>query len=126
MAGSAGMDPAHLEVIMGLDDIVDKAKDVASDAADKVKDTASDVADAAKEKAGDAKEAVHGAIHSEKAEHASDTVLDGAEKAANFVTGGKAEDRIDGVRDDIDAKIGDDDARAKAAADQKAKGGGGL
>ena len=111
---------------MGLDDIVDKAKDAASDAADKVKDTAADVADAAKDKAGDAKLAVDGAIHSEKAEHASDTVLDGAEKAANFVTGGKVEDKIEGLRDGIDAKIGDDEARAKAAADQKAKGGSGI
>ena len=39
---------------MGLDDIVDKAKDVAGDAADKVKDVAGDV----KDRAGDAADAV--------------------------------------------------------------------
>lgn len=116
---------------MGLDDIVDKAKDAAGDAADKVKDVAGDVrdkaedaADAVKDKAADARDAAHGALHSEKAEHASDTVLDGAEKAANFVTGGKLEDEIGDHRDAIDAKIGDDEARAAAAKDAE-KGGGG-
>ena len=38
---------------MGLDDIVDKAKDLAGDAADKAKDMAGDVADKAKDVAGD-------------------------------------------------------------------------
>jgi hypothetical protein len=41
------------EDIMGLDDIVDKAKDVAGDVADKAKDVAGDVADKAKDVAGD-------------------------------------------------------------------------
>jgi hypothetical protein len=112
---------------MGLDDIVDKAKDAAGDAADKVKDVAGDAADAVKDKAADARDAAHDAVHSEKAEHASDTVLDGAEKAANFVTGGKLDDKIGDIRDDVDAKIGDDVARAaaeKAAAADK--GGSGV
>jgi hypothetical protein len=107
---------------MGLDDIVDKAKDAAGDAADKAKDFAGDL----KDKAEEAKDAAHDAVHSEKAEHASDTVLDGAEKAANFVTGGKLDDKIGEIRDDVDAKIGDDEAReaeAKAAAE---KGGSGF
>ena len=110
---------------MGLDDIVDKAKDAAADAADKVKDVAGDTAHAVKEKAADVKDAAHDALHSEKAEHASDTVLDGAEKAANFVTGGKFDDKVGEIRDDIDAKIGDDEARAAAAAAEAEKGGGG-
>jgi hypothetical protein len=120
---------------MGLDDIVDKAKYLAGDAADKAKDLAGDVkdkavdaADAVKDKAEDVKDSAHDAIHSEKAEHASDTVLDGAEKAANFVTGGKLDDKIGDIRDDVDAKIGDDEARAAAAAAAKAeaeKGGSG-
>lgn len=110
---------------MGLDDIVDKAKDAASDAAEVVKDKASDAADAVKDKAGEARDAAHDAVHSEKAEHASDTVLDGAEKAANFVTGGKMEDKIGDMRDDVDAKIGDDEARAAAEAAAE-KGGSGV
>jgi hypothetical protein len=120
------MDLAAGRFIMGLDDIVDKAKDAASDAADKVKDTAADVADAAKDKAADAKDAVDGAVHSEKAESVSDTVLDGAEKAASFVTGGKLDDKIGDIRDDVDAKVGDDEARDAAAKAAEAKGGSGL
>ena len=118
---------------MGLDDIVDKAKDAASDAADKVKDVAGDVkdkaadaADAVKDKAADARDAADDAVHSEKAEHVSDTVLDGAEKAANFVTGGKLDDKIGDIRDDVDAKIGDDEARAAAAKAASEKGGSGF
>lgn len=115
---------------MGLDDIVDKAKDAAdavkdkaSDAADAVKDKAGDAADAVKDKAGDVRDFADDAIHSERAEKISDTVLDGAETAANFVTGGKLEDEIGEKRDAIDAKIGDDEARAAA---EKAKGGSGV
>ena len=89
---------------MGLDDIVDKAKDAAGDAADRVKD-----------KAGDVQDAAHDAIHSEQAERISDAVLDGAENAANFVTGGKHDGKIGGIRDNVDAKIGDDAARAEQA-----------
>jgi len=78
---------------MGLDDIVDKAKDLA----------------------GDVKEKADGALHGEAAEKISDAVLDGGEKAANFVTGGKQETKIGGVRDDLDAKIGNDDEKPTAA-----------
>ena len=67
---------------MGLDDIVDKAKDLAGDVADKAKDVA-----------GDVKEKADGALHSDAAEKVSDAVLDGGEKAANFVTGGKHDDK---------------------------------
>lgn len=108
---------------MGLDDIVDKAKDAAEGAADKVKDAAGNAADAVKDKAGDVKDAAHDAVHSERAEKVSDTVLDGVEKAAGFVTGGKLDDKISGIRDDVDAKIGDDEARAAA---EQAKGGSGV
>ena len=98
---AAGTVPRGGEDIMGLDDIADKAKELA----DKAKDLADDV----REKADDA-------IHSEQAEKISDTVLDGGEKAANFVTGGKHEDKVGGIRDDLDAKIGDDADHAKPTA----------
>ena len=127
---------------MGLDDIVDKAKDAAGDAADKVKDVAGDAADtvkdkagdvrdAVKEKAGEVKDAAGGAVHSERAEKVSDTVLDGVENAANFVTRDKFEDKIGDIREGVDEKIGDDEARAaaeKAAAEKAAaeKGGAGA
>lgn len=104
---------------MGLDDIVDKAKD----AADAVKAKAGDAADAVKDKAADAREAVSDAVHSERAEKISDAVLDGGEKAANFVTGGRFEDEIGEKRDAMDAKIGDEGRRDPA---QDAKGGGGI
>jgi hypothetical protein len=104
---------------MGLDDIVDKAKD----AAEAVKDKAADAADAVKDRAGEVRDAADGAVHSERAEKISDAVLDGTEKAANFVTGGKLDDKIGDVRDGIDAKIGDDEARAAA---EKAEGGSGA
>ena len=109
---------------MGLDDIVDKAKDAAGDAADKVKDVAGDAADAVKDKAGDMKDAADHAMHSERAEKISDTMLDGAENAANFVTGGKLDDKIGDMRDDMDEKIGDDEARAAAEAAKAAEKGG--
>jgi hypothetical protein len=98
------------EGTMGLDDIVDKAKDIAGDVADKAKDVAGDI----KEKAGDA-------VHSETVEKVSDAVLDGGEKAANFVTGGKQDDKVGGIRDDLDAKIGSAD-EAKPAADASSGG----
>ncbi|HWM33702.1 MAG TPA: antitoxin [Pseudolysinimonas sp.] len=103
---------------MGLDDIVDKAKD----AADAVKDKAADAAEAVKDKAGEARDAADAAVHSERAEKISDAVLDGGEKAANFVTGGKFEDEIGVKRDALDARIGDDEARAA----DKSKGGSGA
>ena len=112
---------------MGLDDIVDKAKDAAGDAADKVKDVAGDAADVVKDKAGDVKDAAHDAVHSERAEKISDTVLDGVEGAANFVTGGKLDDKIGDARESVDEKIGDDEARAAAAEKAAAeKGGSGV
>jgi hypothetical protein len=120
------MDPSRREDTMGLDDIVDKAKDAAGDAADKVKDVAGDAADAVKDKASDAKDAAEAAVHSERAEKISDAVLDGAEKAANFVTGDKFADDIAGKREGIDAKIGDDEARAAAEKAAAEKGGSGA
>jgi ElaB/YqjD/DUF883 family membrane-anchored ribosome-binding protein len=50
---STGGSAAQQEDIMGLDDIVDKAKDLAGDAAEKAKDVAGDVAEKAKDVAGD-------------------------------------------------------------------------
>ncbi len=126
---------------MGLDDIVDKAKDAAGDAADKVKDVAGDAADTVKDKAGDVRDAVKdkadevkdaadGAVHSERAEKVSDAVLDGVENAANFVTRDKFDDKIGEIREGVDEKIGDDEARAAAAAAaaaaEKEKGGSGA
>jgi hypothetical protein len=111
---------------MGLDDIVDKAKDAAGDAADKVKDVAGGAADAVKDKAGDVKDAADKAVHSERAEKISDTVLDGAENAANFVTRDKFEDKIGDMRESVDEKIGDDEARAAAEAAKAEKGGSGV
>jgi hypothetical protein len=104
---------------MGLDDIVDKAKDAAGDAAGKVKDVAADAAHAVKEKAEDVRDAAEGAVHSERAEKISDAVLDGAENAANFVTRDAFADDIAEKRDAVDAKIGDDEARAADAAADK-------
>jgi gas vesicle protein len=61
---------APREDIMGLDDIVDKAKDLAEDAADKAKelageakDVAEDVADKAKDVAGEVKDRADHVIH---------------------------------------------------------------
>lgn len=110
---------------MGLDDIVDKAKDAAAGAADTVKDAAGDAADAVRDKAADARDAVSDAVHSERAERVSDSVLDAAAGAANFVTRDRFEDEVGEKRDAVDAKIGDDEARAAAAAEQ-AKGGSGV
>ena len=111
---------------MGLDDIVDKAKDAAGDAADKVKDVAGDAADKVKEKAGDVKDAADHAVHSERAEKISDTVLDGVEGAANFVTRDKFDDKIGDMRENVDEKIGDDEARAAAEAAKMEKDGSGA
>jgi len=51
------------EDIMGLDDIVDKAKDLAEDAAEKAKDMAGDVADKAKDVAGEVKDRADHLVH---------------------------------------------------------------
>lgn len=51
------------EDIVGLDDIVDKAKDLAEDAAEKAKDVAADVADKAKDVAGEVKDRADHLIH---------------------------------------------------------------
>jgi len=49
---------------------------------------------------------VKGALKSEQAEDISDKLLDGVADAANKVTGGKFEEQIDGVRDNIDKSVG--------------------
>jgi vacuolar-type H+-ATPase subunit H len=89
---------------MGLDDIVNKAKDVAEDIADKAKDAGIDLHEKAEE-----------ALHSEQAEKISDAVLDAGEKAANTMTGGKFADQVGDVRDDLDAKVGTDGAAGAGA-----------
>ena len=53
-------------------------------------------------------------------------MLDGAENAANFVTRDKFADEIGEKRDAVDAKIGDDEARAAAAKAAAEKGGSGA
>jgi vacuolar-type H+-ATPase subunit H len=92
------------EDIMGLDDIVNKAKEAAEDIADKAKDAGIDLREKADE-----------ALHSDQAEKISDAVLDAGEKAANTVTGGKFEEKVGDVRDDLDAKVGNDGKAAPAA-----------
>ncbi|THG34158.1 antitoxin [Glaciibacter flavus] len=66
----------------GMDDITKKAQEFLND--DKIKN----------------------ALKSEQAEDISDKLLDSVADAANKVTGGKFEDQIDGVRDNIDKGVG--------------------
>ncbi len=54
-------------------------------------------------------------LKSDKVEEVSDTVFDAVANAANKVTGGKFEDKIDGVRDAVDAKIGNEGGEGAAA-----------
>lgn len=53
-------------------------------------------------------EKIDEALKSEQAEGVSDKVLDGAAGLANKLTGGKFADKIEGVRDDLDGKIGNE------------------
>jgi len=71
---------------MGLDDIVDKGKDLIEDN----------------------KEKIDAALHSEQAEGVSDNILDGIAGFANKVTGGKFEEQIEGVRDNVDKAVGNE------------------
>lgn len=48
------------------------------------------------------------AASSEQAEEISDKVLDGAESLVNKVTGDKFSEQVDGVREAIDGKIGNE------------------
>jgi hypothetical protein len=48
------------------------------------------------------------AASSEQAEEISDKLLDGAEGLANRLTGDKFSDQVDGVRDAVDGKIGNE------------------
>jgi hypothetical protein len=68
----------------GFDDITKKAQEFLND--DKVKN----------------------ALNSEQAEDISDKLLDSVAGAANKVTGGKFEDKIEGARDAADRKVGDE------------------
>lgn len=47
-------------------------------------------------------------LSSDQAEGVSDNVLDAAASKVDDLTGGKFSDQIDGVRDQVDAKIGDE------------------
>ena len=51
---------------------------------------------------------VQDALKSEKAEGVSDDLLDKVAGAANRVTGGKYEDKIDKARDEADKRIGNE------------------
>lgn len=73
-----------MEKAMGLEDLGKQASDFVKQNADKIDE----------------------AVKSEQAEGISDKLLDGAAGLANKVTGGKFADKIDGVRDDLDGKIG--------------------
>ncbi|GAA3731663.1 hypothetical protein GCM10022239_05320 [Leifsonia bigeumensis] len=57
---------------------------------------------------GDFADSAKDALKSEQAEDISDKVLDGAEDLANKVTGGKFSEQVDGVRDAVDGKIGNE------------------
>ncbi|WP_437584151.1 antitoxin [Paramicrobacterium sp. CJ85] len=71
---------------MGFDDMLNKGKELYEQNKDKIDD----------------------ALHSEKAEGISDSVLDKASETADSVTGGKFTDKISGARDAADKKIGDE------------------
>jgi hypothetical protein len=53
-------------------------------------------------------EKVKRALESEQAEGISDKLLDGVAGAANSVTGGKYEEKIDGAREAADKRIGNE------------------
>lgn len=67
-----------------------------------------DFAKKAGDLAGKHKDKIGEALSSDQAEQVSDKLLDGAANLANKVTGGKHSDKIDGVRDDLDGKIGNE------------------
>ncbi|WP_017794267.1 Rv0909 family putative TA system antitoxin [Leucobacter salsicius] len=71
---------------MGLEDLGKQASDFAKQNAEKI----------------------DGALKSEQAEGVSDKVLDGAAGLANKLTGGKFADKVEGVRDTLDGKIGNE------------------
>ncbi|MBK0419546.1 antitoxin [Leucobacter sp. CSA1] len=48
------------------------------------------------------------ALQSEQAEQVSDKLLDGAAGFANRVTGGKFADRVEGVRSNLDDRLGNE------------------
>jgi hypothetical protein len=54
-------------------------------------------------------------VKSDKVEEVSDGIFDAIANAANKVTGGRFESQIDGARDAVDAKIGNDGAEGGAA-----------
>lgn len=80
---------------------------------DEIKNKAQDAFETAKDKASDGLEAVKGKVEevtqSDGFENVTEKVLDGAASAANTVTGGRYEEKVDDVRDNLDAKIGKDD-----------------
>lgn len=71
---------------MGIEDLAKQAGDFVKNNADKVQD----------------------ALKSEQAEDISDKALDGAADVANKVTGGKFADKVEGVRETLDKKIGNE------------------
>lgn len=79
---------------MGIDDIVNKGKEIFEDAKDKVGEGFEAV-----------KDKVEDVIHSDKAEEISDKVLDGAADAAKKVAP-DAGAKTDEVRDNVDKAVG--------------------
>ena len=71
---------------MGLDDLVNKGKDAFEKGKAKVDE----------------------ALRSEKAEDISDQVLDGASDAAKKVLPDNLDDKVDGVRDNVDKAVGNE------------------
>lgn len=71
---------------MGFDDLIGKGQQAYEDNKDKIDE----------------------ALHSEKAEEISDAGLDFASDAARKVTPDSADEKIDGFRDNLDGKIGNE------------------
>ena len=69
---------------MGIDDLVNKGKDFLTQN----------------------KDALDGALHSERAEQASDTTLDAAAEFVKRLTPDEHDAKVDDVRDRVDRKIG--------------------
>lgn len=87
---------------MGIDDLVNKGKDLYAKNKDRIDE----------------------ALHSEHAEKISDRVLDGASNIAKKILPDSADDKIDQTRDSIDRRIGDDGDGDQARHDPPAGDGG--
>ncbi|HZK04286.1 MAG TPA: hypothetical protein VFC82_00375 [Actinomycetaceae bacterium] len=83
---------------MASDGFQDKAKKAFEDAKDKIEEGVEAI-----------KDKVEDVTQSDRFEEGTDRVLDGAAGLANKVTGGRHAEKIDDIRDDVDARVGRDD-----------------